>query len=150
MVKKGDKEMKKEEALKRMVKMKIFKEAKKNFENNGDVAIFENQGTPFLATYYSLNTNLGMEEYKVLKEKIEWFQKKFNCLVYMVQKSYTLLGELYSFFYVSDNQNDWQFDLEDIEMGMAYCYVWNKTHEEFSEFGSIAFGKAMGGVYRIG
>ena len=41
-------------------------------------------------------------------------------------------------------------DQNDIKEGYALVYVWNKTIDYFSEFGSIAVKEKFGGLVRIG
>lgn len=139
----------KNEAIKRMKAMEILPQVISRFESNGDVAIFENQGSIFKAVYYSLNTNLGQEDYNWLKAQIKAFEEENKAVVYMVQKSYTGFGELYSLFYIDEDKERYEEDYNELMDGYAFVYVINKDYNECSEFGTIAIAKAMGGIYRL-
>ena len=58
--------------------------------------------------------------------------------------------DMYNFLYVSDYQEEWEMDQNDIKEGYALVYVWNKTIDYCSEFGSIAVKEKFGGLVRIG
>ena len=53
-------------------------------------------------------------------------------------------------FYVSDCKDEWDSDRYDLSHGFALAYVWNRTDEICSEFGSISFEPKFGGVVRQG
>ena len=74
------------------------------------------------------------------------FENTFNSMVYHVQLSHFTFGDCYSFFYVSDYKDEWDSDRYDLSHGFALAYVWNRTDEICSEFGSISFEPKFGGV----
>lgn len=78
--------------------------------------------------------------YKELSASIAAFEKEHNCLVYHVIRSYTEIGTLDSYLYVSDYQEDWKFERPYFVSNNNYtlaCYVNNLSDEYCSEFGSI-------------
>jgi hypothetical protein len=137
--------MKRQEAIKRMEIIGIDKGYIDLFKDNGSISIWERQNDVFKAVRYELDNYSDLE----LKERIKSFEKVKEALVYMVQKTWTDFGELYAFFYVDNNFVEWDSVEFDLKHESDLCYIWNKTYEEDSEFGYIAFRKAMGGIYRV-
>lgn len=137
--------MKRQEAIKRMEIIGIDKEYIDLFKDNGAISIWERQNDVFKAVRYDLEFYSN----ETLKAKIKEFESQYEALVYMVQKTWTSLGELYAFFYVSNRIDEWENVEFDLKHESDLCYVWNETYEEDSEFGYIAFRKAMGGIYRV-
>lgn len=132
-------EIKKTEALKRMKTLQLFTPCIKAFEKRNEVQLSEMTG--------GLYEFSGNEELTV---KVKAFEEEYNALVYHVIHTYTQFGELYSFLYVSDHQDEWDMDNEDIKDNYAMVYVWNKDDEWCSEFGSIAVRQKFGGLVRVG
>ena len=85
---------------------------------------------------------------KEVKDKIKKFENEYNATVYHLIHNYTEFGELYSFLYVSNNEEEWEDDNADIRDGYAIAYVWNVDEEDFSEFGSIRVKSVFGGLVR--
>lgn len=78
-------------------------------------------------------------------EVIKAFEEEYGCLVYHAQLTHTCEGEMWSFLYVSKNEEEWEYDREDITNGQAYAYVW---WNEVKEIGSIGVKPSQGGVLR--
>jgi hypothetical protein len=132
------KENKKAEAIKRMKVLNIFPQTIQQFKRSNLVSYSE---PPMGANYW-----LDDEQVKLVKE----FEEKHNALVYFVIRSYTEFGKLDSFLYVSDHEEEWELDHEDIADGYALAYVYNYDIPEYSEFGSIAVQNRFGGLVRVG
>lgn len=131
-------EIKKAEAIKRMKALDLFTPCIKAFEKRNEVQFSEMTG--------GLYEFSGDEE---LTAKVKAFEEEFNALVYHVIHTYTSFGDLYSFLYVSDHQDEWDMDNEDIKENYTLAYVWNKTDEWCSEFGSIGVRQKFGGLVRV-
>lgn len=129
-------EIKKEEAIKRMKVLGVFNETIRQFQKEDLVSYSE---PPMGANYW-----LDEEQQKLVKA----FEKEYNALVYFVIRSYTQFGKLDSFLYVSDHEEEWEMDNEDLEDGYALAYVHNYDMEDFSEFGSIGVQERFGGLIR--
>ena len=130
-------ETKKAEAINRMKALDLYAPCIKAFENRNEVQLSEMTG--------------GLYEFSSdaeLTAKVKEFEEEYNALVYHVIHTNTSFGELYSFLYVSDHQDEWEMDNEDIEAGYALAYVWNKTDEWCSEFGRIGVRGKFGGIVR--
>ena len=134
---KVSREIKKEEAIKRMRAMNIYSDAIKQFKNADIVMVSE----PPLGGLFWLND----EE----KEMVSKFEQENNALVYLVVRSFTNLGIMDNIFYVSDYQDEWFMDNADIDEHYACVYVTNHDMPDCSEFGSIAWKSVGGGVLRV-
>ena len=132
------KDAKKIEAIKRMEALGLFKPCIKVFDKYDEVQLSEPTG--------------GLYEFsddEELIKKIKEFEEEYNTLVYHVIHTYAEFGELYSFLYVSDYEDEWEMDYEDIQDGWVVAYVWNKTDEWMSELGGISVREFIGGLVRV-
>lgn len=140
---KVSREIKKVEAINRMKELRLFAPCIKAFKNRDEVQLSELTGG-----LYEFSSN------KELTAKVHEFERKNNALVYhVIHTPMRLDGEvmdMYNFLYVSDYQEEWEVDNADIKEGHVFAYVWNKTIDYFSEFGSIAVKGMFGGLVRIG
>lgn len=136
-------EIKKEEAIKRMKALGLFAPCIKAFKDRDEVQLSEPTG--------------GLYEFSADKEltvKVKEFEKDYSALVYhVIHSPIKIDGEfmdMYNFLYVSDYDDEWEMDNADISDGYVFAYVWNKTVDFFSELGSIAVQGKFGGLTRIG
>lgn len=132
-------EMKKEEALKRMVALDLFLPCIQAFKNRDEVQLSEMTG--------------GLYEFSddtELVAKVKEFEEEYNALVYHVIHTFTQFGELYNFLFVSDYEEEYEMEWEDLKDNYVFAYVWNKTDEWCSEFGTIAVQQKFGGLTRVG
>ncbi len=125
----------KQEAIERMKMLKLSDNIIREFEKEGIINMSENGG--FL--YW-----LDSDDQAIVDE----FQTEHNALVYHVIHSYTEFGELYALLYVSDDEDEWGYDKDDIKSGCALAYVKNVTDDWCSEFGSIGIRPQYGGLVR--
>lgn len=128
---------KKKEAIRRMEILDIYSETIRQFEKEGLISYSE---PPMGANYW-----LTDEQRKIVRE----FEQEYNALVYFATTSYTNFGKLDSFLYVSDYEEEWKDDVEDLKDGYLYAYVYNHDIPEFSEIGSIRVQPMCGGLIRI-
>ena len=132
----------KQEALKRMKKIGFMDDVIHQFKNEDVVFYSERQNNIFNAVlYWTSNDN-------ELTKRIKEFEEKNNALVYHVQLTHMEFGEMYSFLFVSNYEEEWEYDMQDLEDGQCLAYVWNKTMNNCSEFGTIGIQPSMGGVVR--
>ena len=129
-------EIKKEEAIKRMKALGIFKQSIQQFKSD-----MVSYSEPTGANYW-----IDDEQKAIVKK----FEEEYNALVYFGIRSYTEFGKLDSFLYVSDHEEEWEYDNEDIKDGYAYAYVHNYDVPEFSEIGGITVRERFGGLVRVG
>ena len=122
-------EMKKEEAIKRMEMLEIFPETIRQFEKENLISVSE---PPFGAFYWA------DDEQKKLIAEIE---QQYHLLVYMGIMSYTEFGKMLSLLYVSDHEEEWSEDCMNLLNEEALTYTHNYDAPECSEFGYISFKK---------
>ena len=122
-------EMKKEEAIKRMEMLDIFPETIRQFEKENLISVSE---PPFGAFYWA------DDEQKKLIAEIE---QQYHLLVYMGIMSYTEFGKMLSLLYVSDHEEEWSEDCMNLLNEEALTYTHNYDAPECSEFGYISFKK---------
>lgn len=118
-------EEKKAEAIARMKAWGIFAPIVKQFEKEDLVS----ESAPPLGACFWLNE----EQLARVRE----FEEQNNALVYHVIHSYTNIGEMESYLFVSDYPEEWEMDRQDIGEGSQLVYVVNKDAPDCSEFGSI-------------
>lgn len=123
---------KKAEAIERMKMMGYWGNARKAFSQSNKVFINE---PPFGAVY-------DMDDW--LAEEVKKFEEENNALVFMVVRAFTSFGKMDSLLYVSDYEEEWEIDREDIKYGVAMSYTINYDMPDCSEFGSIGFRLGAG------
>lgn len=131
-------EKKKEEAIKRMGMLGLFKPCIRSFTKYDEVQLTEPNG--------------GLYEFSddaELNAKVKEFEEQYNALVYHVIHTYTQFGELYSFLFISDYEEEWEMDVADVKDGYVIAYVWNKSDDWMSEMGSIVVRELFGGLVRV-
>lgn len=132
----------KAEALERMKSLKLAKNVIKSFKDEGVIYYSENQGGPFQGILYWLSNE---PDYVKL---VDEFEKKYNSTVYHAELSHLVFGDCLSLFYVSDTEEEWEMDREDLQDGYAFVYVVNLDDPDCSEFGTIGVRPINGGVVR--
>lgn len=90
-------------------------------------------------------------QYKEVFEKMQAIEKEYKCKVYAITHEITTIGEMYSFLIVPRYKDDWGHCLVKAgkNVAYAYAYVWNKSYDYDSEFGTIGVQYAFGGLRRI-
>lgn len=136
------KEKQKEEALKRMKMLSLMSNVIKDFEKNGKVYYSERQNAMFNAILYWVDNEPKFT--KIIQEK----EKKNNILIYHCQLTHTQFGDLLSLLFVSDDEDNWEDERQELRNGIAYCYVANLDCEYDSDWGTIGIKPSMGGVLR--
>ena len=115
----------KTEAINRMRALGIYKPTIDQFQRSG---ILSRSEPPFGAIYW-----VEDEDLKAVKE----FEQETGCLVYHVIRSFTTLGTMDAYLYVSPHKDEWEPEREDIEEGYPLAYVRNLSEPLFSDFGTI-------------
>lgn len=129
------KALQRQEAIKRMKMLKLHPNAIREFSNDNVINLSEGYG----ALYWLDDTQ---------KELVAKFETKYNAIVYHVIHSFTEFGEMLAFLYVSNHQDEWGYDLDDIKGGYICAYVKNLDDDFCSEFGSIGIKSSFGGLVR--
>ena len=134
---KVSREAKKQEAIKRMKALDIIDNAIDQFENDDIVMVSE----PPMGGLYWLND----EE----KEMVRKFEEEHNALVYMVVRAFTNIGKMDSMLFVSDYDEEWEMDNQDIKDGYALTYTVNYDMPNCADMGSIGVKSIFGGLVRV-
>lgn len=131
-------QQKKNKAIQIMQKLDIYTPYIRGFQEENQVYFFEAFG--------------GFWAYQEpeLMAKIKEFETQYNVLVYAVTHEYTDFGECYDFLYIPDDKSDWKYMLMPQKtMFYVSAYVWNKSDDMCSEFGTIGIRSFGGGIKRI-
>ena len=80
--------------------------------------------------------------------RVQAFEQKYNALVYHCTLNYTQFGKLLTLFFVSKYEKEWNRDKEELKQQNPLAYVCNLDDDLCSEFGSILFKLANGGIIR--
>ena len=128
----------KEVAISALQNLDILPAYIKKFKKDGTITLFER-----FAGFY-------IDEYNEpeLLNKIKEFEDEYECIVYAVTHEFFMFGECYSFLCVSKYEEEWARTLSDTKRGLAWSYVWNKSDEWRSEFGTIGVASFGGGIAR--
>lgn len=136
---KTTKEQRKEQAIKLMQKLDIYKPYINGFKQGDKVCFFEN-----FAGFW-------VYQEPEIEKKMKEIEKEYNCTVFAITHEYTGIGEFYDFLIVSEDDEDWDYLVQDYQNDYsAYAYVWNKNDDWCSEFGDIVIKRFGGGIKRIG
>jgi hypothetical protein len=131
-------EEKKVEAIRRMEKVGYWKRAKEAFRRQNKVFVNE----PPVGAVYDLEPDLA--------DKVREFEEEYDALVYMVVRSFMWFGVCDSLLYVSDHEEEWDQDMDDLRNGYAFTYTINKDAPDCSEFGTIGIRLGAGaGLVRV-
>lgn len=129
-------ELQKEEALKRMRKLKLHQNVIDEFNQKNELNCSVLRGALF---------PMPVKFKNIVKE----FETQQNVLVYHTIFTPTSFGELLSILYISDNIEEWEIDNKDLEFNAPLVYVKNLDDDFCSEFGSILIESKNGGLIRI-
>ena len=140
MCKIATKQEQKSKAIEFMKKLDIYKPYIRGFEQSDRVCFFERFG------------GYWIDQEPTIYEKMKAFEKEYGCTVYAVTHELTSIGEMWSFLYVSQYKEDWEYSITSYDLNAYYVasYVWNKTDDYLSEFGDIVVKCFGGGLNRIG
>lgn len=131
------KEKMKQEAVERMKMLDISPKAIEVFEETGEIGL----------SIAPLSICGIIPEYKKLIN--EW-EEETGCMVYHAIYNGATIGALLTILFVSDDEEEWALDREDIKSGYPMAYVFNLDIPEFSEFGAISVESVNGVLRRIG
>lgn len=133
------KQERKKKAIEIMKRMDIYKPYIQDFVENDTVCFYEEY--------------IGFWAYQEqeVQNKIKEIEQKYNCTVYAVTHEYATFGECYDFLIVTNYKREWRTLVEsENNTHYAFAYVWNKSDDWCSEFGTIQVRNFGGGIKRIG
>ena len=124
-------------AIEHLKALNIYRPYIAEFRKNGTVTMFERFGG------YYIN---GMNGYTKLEKHNKEYKRDYDAMVYAVTHEYLEFGECYTFLYVDKNDPN-NLTIDD-GLYYVYAYVWNKTMEYCSEFGTVGIQSSYGGIVR--
>lgn len=130
-----EREIMKQEAIKRMKALRLHENAITEFDREDKLNYSEGNGILFW---------LSEEQKEIVRE----FEEKSGHLVYHAIYTNAEYGELFNLLFVGKSEEDWENDLILIYEGLAFSYVKNITDDWCSEYGTIAVKPMYGGVVR--
>lgn len=128
------KEKMKQEAVGRMVSLNLHPKAINEFKDEGKLNL-------------SLKGFLYWLDESQL-ERVRKFEEETGCMVYHVIHNHMTIGEMLTFLYVSNTEEEWEMERNDLAMGTPIAYVVNLNYDICSEFGSVRIQKHLGGLIR--
>ena len=137
------KEQQKEIAVNCLKTLGSYEPYTKAFKEKGIVTMYEGFGGYYLDPAY------GSEEEELIA-KIKEVEEEYGGTVYAVIHGVYEFGDCYTMLYISKYAEDAEYAVEkEDNAGYAFSYVWNKSCEDFSEFGTAMIKPALGGLIRV-
>ena len=134
-----NKQQRKEQAIKYLQQLDVYKPYIDGFEKDNQVCIFERYA------------GFWVHQYPEIEKRMRALEKEYYCTVYAITHEFTPFGECYSFLIVTNYKEEWKTLLRSNKnRHTAFAYVWNKSDDWCSEFGSVAVQSGFGGITRIG
>ena len=115
----------------------------KEFKEDGTIYYSENLGGAFSGILYWLENK---NEYV---EKVRKIEKERNIFVYHCILNHTIDGDLLTMLYISEYQDEWEYEKNDLKNGCIDVYVCNLSRDIDSEFGSVQITGVNGGLVRV-
>lgn len=134
-----ERQVKKDKAIELMKRLDIYQPYIQGFKEQDKVCFYEMFG------------GYWVYQEPEIEKKMKEIEAKYKCVVYAITHEFTEFGELYDFLIVTDYKCEHKTLLHKQSNGdyIAFAYVWNKTDEDCSEFGSIAIQSFGGGIRRV-
>ena len=125
-------------AIECMKQLDIYKPYIEGFEKENQVCLYE------------AFAGFWVHQYEELNAKMKQIEKQFKATVYAITHEFTPFGECYSFLIVTNYKHEWKTLVRSNKnQHSAFAYVWNKTDDWCSEFGTVAVKSLGGGITRI-
>lgn len=134
-----ERQVKKDKAIELMKTLDIYKPYIDGFKQEDKVCFFEMFG------------GYWVYQEPEIEKKMKEIEAEYKCVVYAITHEFTDFGELYDFLIVTDYPEEHDTLLYDQgnRNYIVFAYVWNKTDEECSEFGSVGVKSFGGGIRRV-
>ena len=134
-----NKQARKEQAIKYLQQLDIYKPYIDGFKKEDQVCVFEH-----FAGFW-------VYQYPEIEAKMKAIEKEFDCTVYAITHEFMQFGECYSFLFVSKYKEEWNTLVRSNKnTHSAFAYVWNKSDDWCSELGDVSVKSGLGGITRIG
>ena len=141
------KELQRQEAINRLRILQreygLMETVIKEFEQDGIIYYSECINKNVQGILYWISNE---EEYETA---IKEFEEKHNMTVYHAILTPTVYGRALTLLYVSEEQDEWKRDRDELTEGLPCAYVMMLDDEQSSEFGCIQIEDANGGITRL-
>lgn len=137
------KQLQKEEALQRMRILNLSDVVIKDFETLNKIYYSERFNKVFDGILYWVDND------PKFVELVKQFEDEHSVLVYHCHLGHYSFGDCLTLLFVSENQEEWIQDQQDLKNKTAFVYVYNLDDPMSSEFGTIGIVGKNGGVSRI-
>lgn len=141
------KELQKKEALERLKilqnEFELMETVVKEFEQKDTVYYSEDIAPNYNGILYWISNK---EDYA---NAVKQFEEKHNAVVYHTILNHTIFGTILNLLYVSEHQDEWSMDREQLEDGLPFVYCVNLEDDHCSEFGGIQIDGRNGGIVRL-
>lgn len=124
-------------------KFELLETVTKEFKKYNTIYYSEYVNHIFQAVLYWVTNE---EKYVNIVKEVE---KEHNILVYHAILTPTTYGTILSLLYVSNSQEEWEYERKDLQEGLPIAYCINLSDVQMSEFGGIQIVGAMGGMKRL-
>ena len=133
-----NKQAQKEQAIKYLQQLEIYKPYIKGFEENDHVCFFE---------HYA---GFWVYQEPEIEAKMKAIEKEYKCTVYAITHEFMEFGECYTFLLVPFYKGDWKYLIDsEGKKHSCFAYVWNKDDDMCSELGTVLVTSYGGGIRRI-
>lgn len=137
-------EQQKENAVKYLERIGCYKPYLKAFKDKGIVTMYESFGG-----YY-----VTPDDEPELFNKIKEVEERLGGTVYAVIHNLFEFGECYTMLWSGKYEEDEPYSVEDWDEDdpsthAVFAWVWNKSCDDYSEFGTVGIKAALGGLLRI-
>ena len=101
--------------------------------------------------FYEMFGGYWVDQEHEIQKKLHELEKQYNCVVYAITHEFTDFGECWDFLLVTDypEEHDTLLYKQSNDNYIVFAYVWNKTDDYCSEFGSIGVKSFGGGIRRV-
>ena len=124
-------EAKKAEALGRMKELGINSHTIRGFAEFDKISLSE----PLLGSFFLIDD----EDL----ERVREFERRYDALVFIIIRSFTAVGTMDNYLFVSDYPEEWQDDRRLLLEGEATAYVYNHYVPYCSEIGRIGIQQTV-------
>ena len=137
----------KQEAIERLKILQeefmVHKNVLKEFKEDETIYYSENLGGAFSGILYWLRNK------KEFVEKVKEIEKTRNLYIYhCILNHYRDIGDVLTMLYVSEDEEFWEYEREELKDGYASAFVWDISFELYSEFGDVGIYGVNGGLVR--
>lgn len=133
----------KQEAVRRMKVLEILPDMVDRFKKDGTIFYSENMGAGFNGILFNFDSHPAW------LSQVKQFEAETGYLVYHAVLTHFTFGDVLDLLYVRDQEEEWEYDLQELKQGYADIYAINLSDEQLSEFGSARYEPRNGGVRKL-